>query len=164
MKKFINFPSAFSFALFIMSVLIVQNNSALVIVTPPPIVFDVEPELVVIPNTYVYYVTKDDNDLFFCNGFWWRPWHDGWYRAEIYSGPWVVVEPKIVPLAVINLPAGWRVFPPDVVRVRWGDVRLYWRDWDHDRYWDHHGWRGPYFRDYDRHYRDRDYHRGRWHR
>ena len=41
---------------------------------PPPIVFAAPPEVVVIPETYVYAVPDLDVDIFFYNGWWWRPW------------------------------------------------------------------------------------------
>jgi hypothetical protein len=159
-KKIFNFNSLLMFLLIILFSLTAQSSYSLVIVSPPRIVFDTEPELVVIPNTYVYYASKDDNDLFFYDGAWWRPWHERWYSSEIYTGPWVIVETAVVPVPVLRLPDGWRAFPPDVVRVRWGDVRLHWNEWHHDGYWEHHEWRGPY-RDFDRHDRDRDRGRGR---
>ena len=40
---------------------------------PPPIVFAAPPEVVVLPGTYVYVVPDSDVDIFFYNGWWWRP-------------------------------------------------------------------------------------------
>ena len=39
---------------------------------PPPIVFAAPPELIVIPETYVYVDPDIDVDLFFWDGWWWR--------------------------------------------------------------------------------------------
>src|SRR3990172_3868071 len=48
---------------------------------PPLIVFSAPPEVVVIPETYVYAVPDVDVDIFFYDGWWWRPWEGRWYRS-----------------------------------------------------------------------------------
>ncbi len=159
--------SKFSYYLFFILVFVflaigIQKNNAVVIVVPPGLVFESEPELILIPHTYVYYVSKDDNDLFFYDGYWWRPWHDNWYRSDIYSGPWDMIDPDDVPAAVVDLPPHWRGFPSDVIVLDWGDVWGHWRDWKYDGYWEHHGWRGYHHRDFHHrnYYHDhRNYHR-----
>jgi len=42
-------------------------------ISPPPIVFAAPPELIVLPDTYVYVAPDVDADLFFWNGWWWKP-------------------------------------------------------------------------------------------
>ncbi len=105
------------------------------------VIVDDDPELVVIPGTYVYYYYGEDGDYFFYDGFWWRSMNNVWYRADYYTGPWVLVDPIFVPYDVINLPPGWRNIPDYAVRVRWGDVRSHWHNWKRDRYWEMHRWR-----------------------
>jgi hypothetical protein len=56
---------------------------------PPPIVFASPPELVVLPETYVYVVPDAEVDIFFYNGWWWRPWEGHWYRSRHYGSGWV---------------------------------------------------------------------------
>ena len=55
---------------------------------PPPIVFAAPPEVIVIPETYVYVVPDIDVDLFFWNGWWWRLWEGRWYRSHYYDRGW----------------------------------------------------------------------------
>ena len=55
---------------------------------PPHIVFATPPEMVVIPETNVYVVPDLDVDIFFWNGWWWRPWEGRWYRSRNYSSGW----------------------------------------------------------------------------
>ena len=55
---------------------------------PPPIVFAAPPELMVLPETNVYVVPDVDVDIFFYNGWWWRPWEGRWYRSRDYSSGW----------------------------------------------------------------------------
>ena len=45
---------------------------------PPAIVFGAPPQLVVIPETYVYVDPDVDVDIFFYGGWWWRPWEGRW--------------------------------------------------------------------------------------
>ena len=55
---------------------------------PLPIVFGGPPRLVVLPETYVYVVPDIEVDLFFHNGWWWRPWQGHWYRSRHYNSGW----------------------------------------------------------------------------
>ena len=55
---------------------------------PPPIMFAAPPSLIVMPETYVYVVPDVDVDIFFYNGWWWRPWEGRWYRSRHYDSGW----------------------------------------------------------------------------
>lgn len=55
---------------------------------PPPIVFSAPPEMVVLPETEVYVAPDYDQDLYFYQGFWWRPWRSRWYRSLNYDSGW----------------------------------------------------------------------------
>ncbi len=100
-----------------------------------------EPDVVVIPNTYVYYYTYDNYDCFFYGGFWWRPWHGVWYRSTFYNYGWVVINPGLVPYNVSHLPPSWRGDIVSAPRIGWGDARLHWHEWERSRYWGRVGWR-----------------------
>ncbi len=117
---------------------------------PPRVVITSEPELIVIPGTYVYYVKADDNDIFFYQGFWWRQWSNEWYRSGSYSGPWHRVHPRRVPHGITRIPPRWRETREDNVRVRWHDVRKNWREWERNKHWEKRGWRREVVRGQDR--------------
>jgi len=59
---------------------------------PPPIVFPGPPELIVIPDTYVYVVPDIDADIFFGDGWWWRLWEGRWYRSRYMIGIGFIID------------------------------------------------------------------------
>jgi hypothetical protein len=69
---------------------------------PPPIVFAAPPEMIVLPETNVYVVPDFDVDIFFYNGWWWRPWDGHWYRSRNYSSGWGYY--RTVPSFYIGIP------------------------------------------------------------
>jgi hypothetical protein len=75
---------------------------------PPPIVVSAPPEVVLVPNTDVYFVPGVEFDVFFFNGYWWSPRGDRWFRARAYDGPWRVVQRRFVPRAVFGVPHDYR--------------------------------------------------------
>lgn len=76
-------------------------------VGPPPV--KVKPTLVVIPETKVMYVSNfDDLEIFYFDGYYFC-YHNGyWWRTKNFSSPWVKIEIKYVPVAILKLPANWR--------------------------------------------------------
>jgi len=110
---------------------------------PPPIVFAAPPEVVVIPETYVYAVPDVNVDLFFYNGWWWRPWQGRWYRSRNYNSGWGYYQS--VPSFYSNIPSGWR---NDYRNRRWGghqwnyqripnqQLQRNWNTWERNRYWE----------------------------
>ena len=90
---------------------------------PPLIVFSSPPEVVVIPETYVYVVPDSDEDIFFYDGWWWRPWEGRWYRSRHYGSGWVYYQR--VPSFYTRIPSSWR---SDYRDHRWGG-----RQWNHQR-------------------------------
>ncbi len=101
-----------------------------------------EPQLVVIPGTYVYYYDYGGYDCFYYGGYWWRPWQGYWYRSYIYSGGWVTVNITYVPYYVYHLPVNWRTSIVYGPRVGWASVRVHWSEWQRTGYWANRGWRG----------------------
>jgi hypothetical protein len=60
------------------------------IALPPPIVVQTPPAMVLLPSAPGVYVAPDVSvDLFFWNGWWWRPWGGHWYRSRYYDRGWV---------------------------------------------------------------------------
>jgi hypothetical protein len=59
------------------------------IALPPPIVVATPPAMVVLPYAPNVYVAPGVSvDLFFWNGWWWRPWGGYWYRSHYYDHGW----------------------------------------------------------------------------
>ena len=110
---------------------------------PPPIGFAEPPEMVVIPETYIYVVPDSDEDIFFYSGWWWRPWNGRWYRSQYYNSGWGYYEGT--PSFYVSVPAGWR---NNYRQRRWGDhqwnyqriphqqVQQNWQGWERDRHWE----------------------------
>lgn len=112
---------------------------------PPLIVFAGPPEVVVIPETDVYAVPDVDVDIFFYNGWWWRPWEGRWYRSRYYNSGWGYY--RDVPAFYREVPSGWR---NDYRQHRWQGhqwnpqriphqkVQQNWRGWEKNRHWEKH--------------------------
>jgi hypothetical protein len=110
---------------------------------PPGIVFSAPPEMVVIPETYVYVVPDVDVDIYFFDGWWWRPWEGRWYRSQSYNSGWIYYQS--VPTFYHEVPAGWR---NDYRQRRWGgrewnyqripqqQVQHNWNNWKKDKHWE----------------------------
>jgi len=64
-------------------------NINLGIALPPPIVIETPPPMVALPGATGVYVAPDVSaDLFFWNGWWWRPWEGRWYHSRYYDHGW----------------------------------------------------------------------------
>ncbi len=110
---------------------------------PPPIVFAAPPEVVVIPETYVYAVPNVDVDIFFFDGWWWRPWEGRWYRSRHYDSGWVYYQR--VPSFYGRIPSSWR---NDYRDHRWGghqwnyeripnqQLQRNWSNWEKNKHWE----------------------------
>ena len=109
----------------------------------PPIVFAAPPELIVLPETYVYVVPDIDEDIFFYNGWWWRLWEGRWYRSRYYDSGWGYYQR--VPAFYAGIPLGWR---NDYREHRWGghqwdyqriphqQLKSNWGNWQKNRHWE----------------------------
>ncbi len=75
---------------------------------PPPIVVQAPPAMVVLPGAPGVYVAPEVSvDLFFWNGWWWRPWGGYWYRSHYYDRGWAYYSPG-VPGFYRHVNPGWR--------------------------------------------------------
>ena len=79
---------------------------------PPPLVIPKPPPMYVIPRTYVYFPPEVEVDVFFYNGYWYRPHQGHWYRSENYDDRWVYISREKVPTVIINLPPNFRHVSP----------------------------------------------------
>jgi len=113
---------------------------------PPPVPFFAPPELIVLPETYVYVAPDVDVDIFFYDGWWWRPWEGRWYRSQYYNSGWAYYQS--VPAFYVWIPSGWRNDYRDrhwrgnawnYQRIPHHQVERNWRGWERDRHWERQG-------------------------
>jgi hypothetical protein len=113
---------------------------------PPLIVFAEPPELIVIPETYVYVAPDIDADLFFWNGWWWRLWEGRWYRSHDYNRGWSYYNN--VPSFYFDVDPGWRGYYRDrnwyghqwdYERIPNQRLQQNWKSWKNDRRWERQG-------------------------
>ena len=111
---------------------------------PPPIIFPAPPEVIVIPETYVYTVPDVDVDIFFFEGWWWRPWQGRWYRSRYHDRGWGYYQYG-VPAFYSRVPPGWRAYYKDrrwkgyrweYRRIPYGYAERNWDDWQKTRHWE----------------------------
>jgi hypothetical protein len=128
--------------LFIMAGISMAGVSVNLNIGPPPVyTFSGPPELVVIPNTYVYFAPGADMDIVFYRGYWYRPYNGYWYRGSGYNGPWHHISRERVPRNVINLPPDYRSMYRDYPRIPHRYVHSNWNRWERERYWHNRQWR-----------------------
>ncbi|MEJ2696971.1 MAG: hypothetical protein P8013_10020 [Candidatus Sulfobium sp.] len=107
-------------------------------IVPPHVVFSAPPSVVVIPGTYAYFIPGIKADIFFYDGYWYRPYRSYWYRAHRYDGPWVYIEPRRVPGPVLHVPHDFRHLRPGYERIPYGHLKKNWKKWQRERHWDRH--------------------------
>ena len=79
------------------------------------------PELAPMPGYPVYYAPRANSNYFFYDGLYWVYQEDNWYASSWYNGPWQLVGPEDVPLAVLRIPVRYYREPP-----------VYFRGWRDD--------------------------------
>ena len=143
MKKFLVTTILLAFVFAFPVPTMAEVNVGVSISLPPMIVFASPPEMVVIPETYVYVVPDAPEEIFFYNGWWWRPWEGRWYRSRNYDSGWA--HYRRVPTFYTRVPRGWR---NDYRDHRWGgrpwnhqriphqEVRQNWSGWQKSNYWE----------------------------
>src|SRR5512139_154814 len=111
---------------------------------PPPVVFTEPPAVIVLPDTYYVYVVPDMSvDIFFWNGWWWRPWEGRWYRSRYYDRGWIYYNN--VPRFYYDVDPGWRGYyrSNNWYGHRWNhewipnrQLQQNWNTWNNNRYWE----------------------------
>jgi hypothetical protein len=119
-------------------------NVSIGISLPPPVVFTASPDVVVMPDTNDAYVVPDvDVDIFFWNGWWWRPWEGRWYRSRSYDRGWVTYSS--VPSFYYDVDPHWREHyrAHNWYGHRWNYERIpnrqlqhNWKKWQKDGHWE----------------------------
>lgn len=72
------------------------------------LVYHSQPEVVLVPATKVYFVKNYDCNLYRHGKYWYFVERNKWYRARDYSGPFVRVQTRSVPHAVVKVPVKYR--------------------------------------------------------
>jgi hypothetical protein len=110
---------------------------------PPALAFEADPYFVPLPGTYVYAVPDYDVDLYYADGYYWRPWQGRWYRSTYYDRGWAAFSG--VPYFYTSIPRGWRDdyrsrrwrgHSWDYARVPRHEVERNWSTWKRERRWD----------------------------
>jgi len=119
-------------------------NVSVGISLPPLIVFGAPPAVVVLPDTNsVYVVPNIEVDLFFWNGWWWRPWEGRWYRSHYYDRGWGYYNR--VPSFYYDVDPHWRGsyhnhnwqgHSWNYQQVSHSQLRRNWKSWQTNRYWE----------------------------
>jgi len=100
-----------------------QVNVSVGIAIPTPFVFASPPQLVLLPGSSVYVVPDLGQDLFYVDGWWWRPWEGRWYRSQYRDRDWSYYENT--PSFYGGVPRDWR---NRYESRQWGD-----RAWNYER-------------------------------
>jgi len=112
----------------------------------PPAV-DVPPDLVVLPGTDIYAAPNVGTELYFADGYWWRPWNGHWYRSHQYGRDWAMVSST--PYFYRSIPHNWR---NDYYNNRWNgrqwsyhhvardEAVANWSKWKREGYWRDQRW------------------------
>jgi len=70
--------------------------------------FERQPDVVLVPETQVYYVRDYDHDLYRYGSYWYFVENGYWYRAHGWRGPFMNVSFMAVPHAVRVVPVHYR--------------------------------------------------------
>lgn len=99
---------------------------------PPAVVVAGPPEMIVVPRTMVYFAPGVAVDFFFYAGYWWTPKEGRWFRSREYNGPWVIVAPRAVPVAVVRVPRDYRKVYAHEHRIPHGQLKKHYahREWE----------------------------------
>ena len=113
---------------------------------PPRIRFPEPPRLVVLPETHVYVAPDIDEDIFFYDGWWWRPWEGRWYRSRQYDSGWYYYrsEPSFYRQVRVDWRNDyrehqWRGHRWEVEPIHHREVQKNWRTWRDTNHWESHG-------------------------
>ncbi len=70
--------------------------------------FHSEPQVVMVPETRVYYVRDYGYDVYRYGSYWYFIDDGRWYRARTYRGPFLYIHGSTVPRAIVQVPVRYR--------------------------------------------------------
>lgn len=126
----------------------------------PAVVVAEPPEMILVPDTMVYFAPGVEAELFFYRGSWYTHHGHRWYRANSYKGPWAVAPPRAVPVAFGRLPRDYRKVYVRERHVPYGQLKKHWKHHERERRWGRRAAHSPREHEH-RHHREKDGHRGR---
>jgi len=100
---------------------------------PPAVVVSEPPELVVVPQSMVYFAPGVSVELLFHEGYWWTPKEGHWFRSRAYNGPWTSVGPRGVPAEIVRLPRDYRTVYVHGEHIPYGQLKKHWHRRDLER-------------------------------
>ncbi len=110
---------------------------------PPAIHFQAPPRMIVLPNTDIYVDPDVNVDIFFNDGWWWRPYQGRWYRSRDYNSGWT--HHRQPPAFYREVPRHWK---DDYRNHQWKgnrwtperrdhrEVQKNWNYWKKDKHWE----------------------------
>jgi hypothetical protein len=99
----------------------------------PAVVVQEPPEMVLVPNSLVYFAPGVEAELVFYQGGWYTRSGGRWYRGRSYEGPWAVVAPRAVPAEIVRLPRNYRVVHARREHIPHGQLKKHWRHREEER-------------------------------
>ncbi len=94
------------------------------------------PQLVVVPNTPVYYAPALPHNYFFYGGQYYLFHKGAWHYAPTYNGPWAVIAVEFVPRPILVVPVHYYKAPPGHWKKKgpppWAPAWGYRKKWKHD--------------------------------
>ncbi|NJD61940.1 MAG: hypothetical protein FIA93_04380 [Deltaproteobacteria bacterium] len=120
------------------------GTSVSINIGPPAVVVAGPPEMVVIPNTMVYFAPGVEVDLLFHRDYWYTRNGDRWFRSRNYNGPWKIVGRRAVPVEIVRVPGNYRTRYARHEHVPYGQLKKHWKHRENERHvvrgsWEEHG-------------------------
>src|SRR5512134_3516105 len=105
----------------------------------PAVVVAEPPEMILVPNSQIYYAPSVEAELFFYRGNWYTRNGHRWYRGRSYRGPWVVASPRSVPGEFVRLPRNYRTVYVRGERIPHGHLKNHWKHHEREHRREHRG-------------------------
>ncbi len=101
----------------------------------PGLMISAPPTMVAVPGTNVYYPPAVQADVFFYNGYWYRPYRGQWFISARYNRPWGTIAIERVPRPLLRIPPHFAHVQPVYGHAPYGTMRRNFRSLEQTRYW-----------------------------